>query len=58
LAAVERDLVGRVRLLFKLVLLRDPSPSESRRWEAYAARHGLANACRMMLNTNEFVFVN
>jgi hypothetical protein len=58
LAAVERGLAGRIRLLFKVVLLREPSPSESRRWEAYAARHGLANACRMMLNTNEFVFVN
>jgi hypothetical protein len=58
LAAAERDLARRIRLLFKLVLLREPSPSESRRWESYAARHGLANACRMMLNTNEFVFLN
>jgi len=24
----------------------------------YAARHGLANACRMLLNTNEFIFVD
>ncbi len=58
LAAAAGDLNGRIRLLFKLALLRDPSPAESRRWEAYAARHGLANACRMMWNTNEFVFVN
>ncbi len=48
----------RIRLLFQSVLLRDPTPEESRDWTAYAERHGLANACRMMFNTNEFVFVN
>ena len=48
----------RIRLLFQLVLLRDPTADESRDWEAYAAKHSLANACRMLLNTNEFVFVN
>ena len=40
------------------MLLRDPTADETRDWAAYAARHGLANACRMMFNTNEFVFVN
>ena len=25
---------------------------------AYAAKHGLANLCRLILNSNEFVFVN
>ena len=24
---------------------------------AYAQKHGLANACRVMLNSNEFLFV-
>ena len=24
----------------------------------YAARHGLANACRLILNSNEFVFID
>jgi hypothetical protein len=47
-----------IRLLFQWTLLRDPTPEESQRWQAYAGRHGLANACRMMFNTNEFVFVN
>ena len=25
---------------------------------AYAAKHGMANACRVVLNSNEFIFVN
>ena len=50
--------VDQIHLLFQLVLLRDPTPAESQRWQAYAERHTLANACRMMFNTNEFVFVN
>ena len=29
-----------------------------RRWTAYAKQHGLANACRVILNLNEFVFVD
>ncbi|HWC91212.1 MAG TPA: DUF1553 domain-containing protein, partial [Pirellulales bacterium] len=52
------ELAAQVRLLFQLALLRDAVPAESERWQAYAARHGLANACRMMFNTNEFMFVD
>jgi hypothetical protein len=47
-----------IRRLFQLALLRDPTPDETARWQAYAERHGLPNACRMMFNTNEFVFLN
>ena len=47
-----------VRLLFQLALCRDPVADEADRWNAYAAKHGLANACRMMFNTSEFLFVN
>ena len=39
-------------------LSRDPTAEEAQRWPAYADKHGLANACRLMFNTNEFVFVN
>jgi len=51
-------LPAQLRLLFQHVLLRDPSDDELTRWQTYTQRHGLANACRMMVNTNEFVFVN
>ncbi len=46
-----------VRLLFQLAVLRNPDADESQRWQDYAARHGMANACLMMFNTNEFMFV-
>jgi hypothetical protein len=52
------QLPEQVRLLFQAALLRDPTPDESARWQSYAERHGLANACRMMFNTNEFMFVD
>ncbi|MBI3838577.1 MAG: PSD1 domain-containing protein [Planctomycetia bacterium] len=58
LTAAAATQAERIRLLFQLALLRDPTPQEGQRWEAYAASYGLANACRMMFNTNEFVFVN
>ena len=58
LSASAATLPEQVALLFRLVLLREPTPDEQQKWESYAARHGLANACRMMFNTNEFVFVN
>lgn len=58
LAGVTADPVEQIRLLFQWVLLRDPGEDESLRWRAYAEQHGLPNACRMMFNTNEFVFVN
>jgi cytochrome c553 len=52
------ELPEQVRLLFQVALLRDPTPDESVRWQSYAQQHGLANACRMMFNTNEFMFVD
>ena len=58
LEATAATMPERIGLLFRLVLLRDPTSDESRKWESYAVLHGLANACRMMFNTNEFVFVN
>ncbi|HTU26071.1 MAG TPA: PSD1 and planctomycete cytochrome C domain-containing protein [Pirellulales bacterium] len=58
LASESSDLPGQIRRLFQLVLLREPTEAERTRWEEYAARHGLANACRMLLNSNEFVFVH
>ena len=49
---------GRVRAAFALALGRAPEPDEAREWAEYAARHGMANFCRMLLNSSEFLFVN
>ena len=35
-----------------------PRPEERTALAAYARKHGLANACRVILNLNEFVFVD
>jgi hypothetical protein len=48
----------RVRELFRLTLGRDPAPEEGREVGEYASRFGLENACRVMLNSNEFLFVD
>ena len=35
-----------------------PNDQELKSVSQYARRHGLANTCRMLLNTNEFLFVD
>lgn len=44
--------------LFRIALQRDPTAAERTELARYAAQHGLANACRLVLNLNEFVFVD
>jgi hypothetical protein len=52
------DLPGRLDVAYRLALGRRPSSEESRILADYARKHGLANACRLILNTNEFSFVD
>jgi hypothetical protein len=42
---------------FRLALLREPTTEEAERFAAYARKHGLAAMCRVLLNSNEFLFV-
>jgi hypothetical protein len=51
------DLAAQVRLAYRLALGRDPRPAEAAALADYAARYGMANACRLLFNCNEFVFV-
>ena len=48
----------RINAAFRLALAREPTAQERDRLAAYAKEHGLANACRVVLNLNEFVFVD
>jgi hypothetical protein len=48
---------AQVRLAYRLALGRDPALHEEAALADYARRHGVANACRLLLNCNEFVFV-
>jgi hypothetical protein len=47
-----------VREAFRLALGREPSAAEREALMGYAKKHGMANACRLILNLNEFVFVD
>jgi hypothetical protein len=44
--------------LYRLTLGRDPGAGEAKRLADYTERHGLENACRAVLNSNEFLFVD
>jgi hypothetical protein len=48
----------RVERMFRLALSRQPSAKEQEAWTGFVRKHGLANACRLVFNTNEFAFVD
>jgi len=58
LANANKTLKQQIQSAYQLVLCRAPSAIEPKMLEAYATKHGLANACRILLNSNEFIFVN
>ena len=43
---------------YRLALNRSPTPDESKKLSAFARKHGLANVCRLIFNTSEFMFVD
>jgi hypothetical protein len=47
-----------VEAAYRLAFGRAPTRAERAAVAAYARRHGLANACRLLFNANEFVFVD
>jgi hypothetical protein len=56
-AASRGSLRDQVDMAYRLALGRDPTARERESLKEYAARHGMANACRLLFNCNEFVFV-
>jgi mono/diheme cytochrome c family protein len=44
--------------IYRLALGREPEPRESQRLAQFTAQHGLENASRAILNSNEFLFVD
>jgi hypothetical protein len=53
-STIDRQVAG----AYRLMLLRDPSEEELAATTTYAQRHGLANACHVLLNCNEFMYVD
>jgi hypothetical protein len=58
LESLSKSPESQVTLACELALGRPPTPAELRELSDYAAEHGLANLCRVLLNSNEFMFVN
>ena len=58
LRSTTKDPALQINLAFRLAFGRPPSADENQAVTTYAARHGLANACRLLLNANEFLFVD
>ncbi len=53
-----KNLDGQIKHAFQLALGRAPSAEEQDLLVTIAKNHGLKNACRLLLNTNEFMFVD
>jgi hypothetical protein len=49
---------AQIERAFRLSLGRAPRPEEVKELSVYAAQFGLPNACRLLFNLNEFVFVD
>jgi hypothetical protein len=49
---------AQIRLAYEWALNRPPTGKELDELSAYARQHGLVNLCRLVFNTNEFMFVN
>jgi hypothetical protein len=58
LASETDDPAERIELAFVLALSRLPTDQERQLLLNYASTHGLPNACRLLMNMNEFVFVD
>jgi hypothetical protein len=58
LARHSARLPEQIRFGCELALGRAPTRREARELLAHARKHGLANVCRLLLNSNEFMFVH
>ena len=58
LASISPAVERQIQSAFELALGRQPSAKESTALASYAQKHGLPNACRLLLNSNEFMFVD
>ena len=52
------DLPSQITTAYRFALGRIPADEELASLHSYAKKHGLANTCRLILNTNEFIFVD
>ncbi|MBL7647667.1 MAG: PSD1 domain-containing protein [Candidatus Hydrogenedentes bacterium] len=58
LQAEATDLDGQVLRATRLLWFRDPNPEELAAFRDFASEYGLPALCRVLLNSNEFLFVD
>jgi hypothetical protein len=58
LEKLSSDVPRQIDHAYHLALSRSPTPEEKERLATYTHKHGLANACRVLLNSTEFMFVD
>ncbi len=58
LQGMHQNLDRQIKKAYLLVFNREPRINESRIMVRLAVKHGLANACRVLLNSNEFMFID
>src|SRR5262249_34867911 len=58
LSTISSDPERQSEAAYWLALGRNPKDSEKIALVKFASQHGLANACRLLFNTNEFVFID
>jgi hypothetical protein len=52
------DAKGQIAAVYRLTLCRNPTPQESQTLAEFVTKFGLNAACRVMLNSNEFMYVD
>jgi hypothetical protein len=57
-ARMAPDVEGLMWAAYRLLLSREAKPEEAREVAEYARKYGMAAACRVLLNSNEFLFVD
>jgi hypothetical protein len=58
LEKLSSDPKRQIEWAFRLAFSRPPTAAEMNAVATYRQKHGLANMCRILLNTNEFMFVD
>jgi hypothetical protein len=58
LEKLSTDRAKQIALACELVWGRSPTKDEQEMLSTYATKHGLANLCRVLFNTNEFLFAD
>ena len=52
-----QDLKSQIHRLIELLWLRPPNVKEQTLFKTYAQQHGLSALCRILINSNEFLFI-